>query len=375
MSRGTVILILAALSLSTCADRDEPSPRWLFLCVLSYDNDLEVHAATVLERLGEGVRGTDHAVTVLADFRGPGGLRRYEIDRTGTRYATLSTDDSASEEVLSEYLSWATRKYPDRRTAVVFLDHGGGLDDMCQDLSPPGGPGGRWLSARKVGPMLREFSAGLPGGVELLFLQQCGRGSVECLYNFRGVARAVLASQTRVGAPNTYYVPVLQWLSANPRANGFALAERIMREDDDFSSYACVDGEILGELPLRLDEVLAALDGASAPLTAPPQTSLCYFGWFRTDEEFSDLVDWFEALYEANGRRPDSDPALVAFKNWLADRLVVGHRRHGRTAHLTRNWHGLALLVPRSAEVRARYADYPLYRDSDLDDFWARLTW
>ena len=120
MSRLPAISVfLAGLLLSACTVPGVPPPRWLVLCVLSYDNDLEIHASTVLERLAEGVRGTDHVVSVLADFRGPGGLREYEIDRRGARYATLETDDSASGEVLGRFLRSRLQSHPGRRLAIV----------------------------------------------------------------------------------------------------------------------------------------------------------------------------------------------------------------------------------------------------------------
>ena len=47
--------------------------------------------------------------------------------------------------------------------------------------------------------------------VELLFLQQCGKGTLENYYSFKDAAKVVMGSQTNVGAPNSYYAASVRW--------------------------------------------------------------------------------------------------------------------------------------------------------------------
>ena len=156
---------------------------------MSYDNDLASFGPVILDALEHGVQGTGFVVTVLADDTERDGLRRYSISSQGRAREILNTDNSASEDVLSDYLHWVTETYPAKHYGVVFLDHGGRLDDMCLDKWPDANDQERWLSARLVGGLLREFRKRVPGEVDLLFLQQCGRASLENLYNFRGAVR------------------------------------------------------------------------------------------------------------------------------------------------------------------------------------------
>jgi hypothetical protein len=277
----------------------------------------------------------------------------------------LRTDNSASEEVLSEYLAWVLKAYPARHYAVVFLDHGGCLDEMCLDEWPGENVKKRWLSARLVGPVLRKFRKEAPGNVDLLFLQQCGRGSVENLYNFRSAAEVVMASQTNVGAPNTYYESTMKWLATQQKPSGPALARQIMSTDQHFSSYVCVNGEALAELPERLSPVVEALlrDGKFS-LKSVTRLQPCY----RHEAETNyDLLEWLGSVFKVNDR---SEESLELFKKWLREKLIVATVVNPGSGNMIKGWCGLALCVPESEEVRGRYPDYPIYRDSRLNELW-----
>jgi len=361
---------LAALLL-LAAGCGEQRREWTFVYVMSYDNDLSIHAGTILDAIEEGVKDDAVAVAVLADLPDEDGLRRHVITASGRTEETLGTDDSASPEVLAGFLDWVEEHLPAKRYALVFLDHGGGLDEMCLDRNPGGKGGARWLSARTVGPLLREFRDRAGGEVELLFLQQCARGTIENLYNFRGAARAVLASQTRVGAPNTYYRATLMRLSRNPACTGFDVAEEIVWDDEHFTSYVCVDGEKIAELPGRLDPLVGEFLGdGSTRLLAPTAAAICYPGVFRPDETTYDLLDWLDGLARMNRVTP---PALAEFRTFVEDELIVHHRKHPLRARAIAKWTGLGLFVPALPEVRARYEGYPLWRDSRLDELWAAI--
>ncbi len=337
-------ILLAAALLAKAPERE-----WTVVYYMSYDNNLERCGPVILDGLEKGVKDPAIAVTVLHDDRRRDGLNRHVLTAAGRATEKLATDDSASEETLREYLSWAARTHPAKRLAVVFLDHGGKLDEMCADEWPKEGGTKHWLSAKLVGPILRDFAKS--ANVELLFLQQCGRGSIDNLYAFRGAAATVMASQTTVGAPNTYYEKSMKWLAANPKATGAELAKRIAGDDEHFTNYAWVDGKALAELPGRLAPAVKALDKAALPTGLKP----C----FPCDGEANyDLVAWLEAA---------CGDASKEFTSWIREKLVVGHGKRGRAAA---DWCGLSIFVPKSRKQFDRYADHPLYADSALDDVW-----
>src|SRR5207248_2206864 len=127
-----------------------------------------------------------------------------EITPAGATPTKIKSDDSADEDQAIAYLDWFVKKYPCKHYAFIFLDHGGRLDEMCLDLEPDT-EGKFWMSGRTLGAKLREFKKSMPGQLDLLFFQQCGRGSLENLYSFRGVANYVMASPVPVDTPNSYY--------------------------------------------------------------------------------------------------------------------------------------------------------------------------
>src|SRR5437870_5557780 len=106
---------------------------------------------------------------------------------------------------------------------TVFLDHGGKLDQMCYDRNPDTA-GKHWMSGRVLGEKLRAFKAKIPGRWDLLFFQQCGRGSLENLYSFRGTAEYLMSSPIIITSPHTYYTAFEKWLGQTPDATGDKVA-------------------------------------------------------------------------------------------------------------------------------------------------------
>ncbi len=342
---------------------------WVFVYVMSYDNNLEGCGPIILDGLYEGLQSERMAVTVLADFTDTDGLQRHTM-RAGERdHEVLQSDNSASEEVLAEYLAWVAESHPAAHYALVFLDHGGDLDQMCLDEQPGDGSDKLWLSAEKVGPVLRDFREDCGGEVDLLFLQQCGRGSVDNLYNFQGTAEYVMASQTTVGAPNTYYSPTLRWLADNRDSDGQAIAERIMTDDQHYTNYVSVRGDALAELPERLDGLVEELVQVE-DLQVSDKLKPCFGGWGYGSETNFDLLGWFGALYTDNQLETEG---LEAFSSWVQEELVVTHRVQRRAERAARGWCGLALYVPQSPKVRGKYPEYPLNQDCRIDELMDRL--
>jgi hypothetical protein len=315
-------------------------------------------------------------VIVLADGADPGGLRRHVIADGERKLEILPTEDSASVATVRELLSFMVENYPAERYGIVFLDHGGGLDEMCLDRRPDAKRKNAWLSARKTGEALRKFRKEVrkkgESDVELLFLQQCGRGSIENLYNFRGAARAVVASQGKMGAPNDYYRATFFRLGRKPETKAFDVADGILWDEEQFITLVCVDGEKLAELPKRLDPVVAELLAAESP-KAPDDAALCFRGNYRKDETTYDLLHWLERAYAASKVPEEKAKAGAAFRAWVEKELIVHFRRHPLKRRQVADWTGLGLFVPEAVATRERYAGYPLYEASRLPDLLKKL--
>ena len=186
---------------------------------------------------------------------------------------------------------------------LVFLNHGGKLNQMCKDNKPFRNyrknrkfGSGKWLDASKAAKIVTNFNREVERKVRLLFLQQCGRATIQNLYNFADVAEYILASPLVVGAPNTYYTKTIASVSQDPNITGETLAGTIMREDEHYTLYTLIRNDELKRLPEKLMPVLKAF-GHTSVLNRPESCSPLFE---HEGEKFYDLKSYCHALSSAN---------------------------------------------------------------------------
>jgi hypothetical protein len=360
---------LALAAFLACACAGEPPARppleWLFIFHLPDDNDLDRHAERIEGEIRAGLSGDRVAATLLVDRAGGGGLRRVAL--AGGRLVSeevLETDDSAAPAVLDDYLRWAVRTHPARRYALCLLGHGGRLDEVALDTGPPSeaGDGPRWASATAMGETIRRWRGSLgEGDLELLVLQQCGRATIEGLYSFRGAADVVVASETFVGAPNTYYRHVLGRLSSRPRMNAGEVALAILDTERDAAALAVLDGRALADLPREADALADALLPADGGRLARPERQLATYG--SGGEVTYDLCTFAAELAERNGR--GGDPAVERQLRWFGETLVTARRSRDLSfPGVDREWCGVSTFVPWRPDALRAYDALPFYRAS-----------
>ncbi len=351
-----VILLLGFMTSVSWADEKER--EWTFIYVMSYDNNLEGCADIINEGLKRGVVNSRVAVSVLEDRRDSRGLKRIVTDGKKSRETRLKSEDITDMKVLREHLDHATRELPAKRYALIFLNHGGKLDSMCADehLSIGGPRVNGWMSAQACGETVRNWSKTLEKEqLKMLFLQQCGRGSVENLYNFRDTAEVVLSSQLVVGAPNTYYTAVLRKACVSPRMTGEKLAKLIMTEDRHYTNYVLVDGKAIGEFPAKVKPLLDALLKKGGAFQLSRENRPCFDAG---SERNYDLLNTLEAL--SVKRLGRGNRLFSSFKRWVSKYLIrsFSKRRKGLP------WTGLSAFVPRDARQYREYAGLPIYQES-----------
>jgi len=344
--------------------------EWALIFYLPYDNDLDGMADRVIAQLQAETLPPSVGIAVQADRLDLGGQRRLLIDSSGVRHSAVDGEDSADVATLESFLTWASEELPARRYAVMLLGHGGALDHISVDWHPGRSSARqpRWMPLHEAADSIRGWSTalGAAASLELLYLQQCGRASVEDLYSVRDTATWVLASETIVGAPNTYYGPVLRRLAATPEMTGEALGLAVMESDEHTASTVLLRGSALGEMPRRVDALAdRLLEGRAAPLRRPrAQTpSLVYAG-----ESTYDLCAYVAVLEQVNGG--GSRAAVDAELRWFREELAVAHRQRSFPLRAQNpNWCGVSFYVPATPERIDRYGELPLFRDSR----WGRL--
>ena len=249
----------SARSVAGAVGTSESMLDWALLFYMPYDNNLDVAYRQILEQLDGSITSKTVAVAIQVDRRGAGGSIRHAIDWTGLRSDTIEAEDSSDPATFGAFLQWAGDWFPAHRYAVIVLGHGGTMEQVAFDEYPRSG----WMELPELADTLEGWRVTVGGDVELLFLQQCGKGSIENFYELRDTARVLMSSQTSIGAPNAYYADLVHHVSARPASTGVEVAQRIAESDADgmFVSYSAVWASALSELPEILDSALRPLAG------------------------------------------------------------------------------------------------------------------
>ncbi|MBI5514783.1 MAG: hypothetical protein HY909_13490 [Deltaproteobacteria bacterium] len=343
-----------------------PSLAWHFVYVMPYDNDLDRCAGPITQALRRGARHPSVAVSVLYDGVAQDGLRELSFRGREERSRRIDTEDGADAAQVASFLDRVTRDRPARRYVLVFLDHGGAMDQLGYDERPARADGGsapRWLSARGVGEALRRWRSRrqLAGeAVPLVFLQQCGRASIETLVNFRRTGERLLASQRDLGACNTYYEALLAFASAHPDATGRDLAEVIFEADRNSRSLTLVRTQALEGIVPRVDafarEVLSG--GRTPGPSSVAGIAPCFS--FGISQNY-DLLQVVRAVATASGGRA---PLLAeALERFVQEDLVERHHRRSDDLE-SAGWCGVSTHLPALAGLLDLYSLQPLYQET-----------
>lgn len=337
------------------ADDEEPSTtneaqhRWLFVFIVPNDNDLDRNTGHIIEQIRGSLRGDEVAATMLVDRRDSLGLEQIAATSSSLESERLDTEDSTDVETLQRFLTWSSERFPADRTALCLLGHGGRIDEVLFDLAPEAARSGgersaapSWASQRDVARAIRRWKRSLrQQRLDLLFLHQCGRGTLEGLYHLRDTSDVIVLSETFVGAPNTYYGPLLELAAANPELDGLGAANAILDADNDAAALAIIDGSRLAEIPGVVDQLANALqrpDGA--PLLHPRQQIPAYL---HAGEATYDVCAYLGELARINGI---VNPQLGRQLDWIRLDLVRRRTRHHRTfPFVATSWCGVAMLV------------------------------
>ena len=369
-----LLLLLISISVTVIYSFWPRPYKWIFIYYMSYDNDLSKYSNSILDDFAKGISDNKILVVTQADFNDVRGMKRVTLYHflgiTERRDTFIQSEDSTDPNELKKFLEWVGKKWKAENYCIVFLDHGGLLNDMCRDDRPSEDrsrnekfTSGKWFSALEVSKIAADFNRSVNGKVRLLFLQQCARAAIQNLYNFHEASEYILASPLELWAPSTYYTKTLKLLTKAPDMTGKDLARNMMREDEQYAIYTLIDCNELKKLPEKLASVLDSFTMIENLKPSKNCVPLFEYG----DEKFYDLKSYFQALSSAN---KTGEKVLQTFFDWSDNNLIVSKQININSKKpLDKSWHsGLSIFVPANEEQRSRYDFLPLYQDTNLKE-------
>jgi hypothetical protein len=344
---------------------------WVVLYWMPYDNDLARFGEPIINMLRQGTENTNAIVAVQSDYWGDRQMRRRKIVQGKIEEINILGEDSSNISALSDYLDWAHQQFDADHWAIIVVGHGGHINEISPDDHSTTTKVRTWMEIDQLADTVKDFNQKTGGRVELLFLQNCNKATLEVVYQTRYCAKYTLASQLLLGAPNAYYSSFLDYLNAPPNSGrdvGIAIIEA---EDlEMYHTLTLIDNQALHAIPDQLSRVLQAIGHEQLPMISPLKLETHhYFG-----EQHCDLLAFLQYLSQVNNR---GQAELAVFSQFLHSSVITHHQIGGKlydfllltTPNLQQSC-GLGLSIPNTAQDIAEYHSLALYQDTELCSLW-----
>eukprot|EP01095_Lingulamoeba_sp_RSL-Kostka_P012818 TRINITY_DN514_c0_g2_i1.p1 TRINITY_DN514_c0_g2~~TRINITY_DN514_c0_g2_i1.p1 ORF type:complete len:456 (-),score=117.55 TRINITY_DN514_c0_g2_i1:8-1375(-) len=98
---------------------------------------------------------------------------------------------------------------------MSIMGHGGAANEICPEEENEENYKYRWLDIEKLGKEIEDFRERIKlkeKEIELIYLQNCCKGTLESFYALKDATRYIIGSETELGAPNDYYQSLIDYL-------------------------------------------------------------------------------------------------------------------------------------------------------------------
>ncbi len=326
------------------------TPEVTFVYWMPYDNNLSNWADSIYSEINSGILSDHVVVTIQKDTRDRKGMTRSIIRHDSIVDETIADEKSYSGLSYFQYLKWVANKVDSKSYVLVFLDHGGKLDEIGLDEWPDR----EFLTIDSIAWAIDQFNMITGKKVDLIFLQVCAKGSIETLYELKDVTHFTMYSQVLIGAPNYYYAQVLKDLSNGKGSfDGLAIAKSIMQQerDDMYTSLTCINNSKIDAFQSEFKSFIINTSGPN-PYTNNNRV-LKYNG-----ESFFDLgtfVQCFKGL--------DSEDLLQSIRD-----LVV-LRQFSNSGSKMKDYSGISILAPGDGNQKEieQYKHLQFFKEFDMN--------
>ena len=327
--------------------------NWIFIYYAPYDNDLSVYADSILNQLSSASKYDNIRVVFQVDKEDTLGMYRYTIGPNGIQMDSVTTELSTSGATLQAYLDWVNQNFQFERSALFFLDHGGRLDEVGQDLYPDS----TFLKITDIRNALHHFNETNNKLVDLIYLQVCAKSSIEPLYELHDVAAYTLACQKLLGAPNFYYKNLLKHAHQNPEITGRNISKIIAVFDrtNMFESLTCINNSKFEKVILEFQFLVEKLEKRREIVFSRAPVNFDY-----ATDRYWDLIDFLDCLdLKRNSEKKARDRIKAGITDGLIEFKYVD-------ASKTDTYSGISIAALSKDRIKA-FSHMRFYDDFGLD--------
>ncbi len=211
----------ASLARASAANPRDARPDWsLIVYVATDEEDLAKNYDPRIARMfSSELPGNVELVAERDSFRPDGVERIIRRGAAAPETVALPEADSSSPEHLADFLAWAKQNARGKKKLFLVITHSWGWRGIIQDFTLPGRPGENAMMP------LSRFAKTLVDSQlkpDLLWVDACVLGTLECIEEFKRTAPLLLLSQRETpygGFPHERLLPLL---AANPTPREFA---------------------------------------------------------------------------------------------------------------------------------------------------------
>lgn len=350
----------------------ESLKTWNVLVFLNADNNLDSFGVKDLAEM-EKVGSTDDVNVIVQMDRYAAGAKRYFVRKgTSELLEDMGEVDMGSETVLVDFASWATKRFPARRTALILWNHGSGWQKKDQTLRGISydDQSGNHISTEELETAVSRIAGLLGHKIDILAFDACLMNMVEVAYQVRKHVEVMVGSEETEPGDGWPYDKCLAPLTRKPGMSPRALAAIICDEfcksyffsKSTQSALACSE---LDGLRIALDAWCRAVmdDGSGEALRALSVASekVARFAY----ASYADLFGLLKLF-----RKELRDGTLIAKTEGvlaLREAVVVANEVHAFPLS-PRGIYGLAIHFPQGSSWWSAYRRLAFARDGLWDE-------
>jgi hypothetical protein len=162
---------------------------------------------------------------------------------------------------------------------VIVVGHGGRINEFSPDDHRINHQTSTWTRVDQFTETVSTFNHSVHERIELLFIQNCNKTTLEVVYEASNCAKHTLASQLGLDATNYYHDGFLNHLASSVDRRDAALAIMNSEKVDMFHILTLVDNQAIKRVPEKLLGLFQAILGSNfSPINKPNFRTYHYFG-------------------------------------------------------------------------------------------------